>query len=321
MHRDLAGTERAPSVTATVPVPSQRQKRNNRRQRPKTAPPDRWSNGLEWGTVSWLGLVHLGALAAPFTFTWQGLVVALLLSWLSGGVGVCLCYHRLLTHGSFQTYRWMRWLLASLGTLAGEGPPVHWVALHRKHHQFSDQEHDPHSPRDGAWWSHMIWLFPRPKDVQWQQTLSRYAPDLLKDPFMRFLDRSFLAWHIGLGAILLGLGWSIWGLPVGVSMLVWGMFLRLVYVLHVTWLVNSASHMWGYRNYETTDNSRNLWWVAFLAYGEGWHNNHHAHQRSARHGHRWWEIDLTYGMIRALEVTGLAWNVVVPAEIRTRGGT
>ena len=122
----------------------------------------------------------------------------------------------------------------------------------------------------------MLWMFPRPKDPQWQKMMQTYGKDLLKDPFFRLLDKTFLLWHIGLGAILLSAGWLCWDLRTGISLLVWGMFLRLVYVLHITWLVNSASHIWGYRNYETSDDSRNLWWVGLLAFGEGWHNNHHA---------------------------------------------
>jgi stearoyl-CoA desaturase (delta-9 desaturase) len=182
--------------------------------------------------------------------------------------------------------------------------------MHRKHHQHSDQDGDPHSPRDGAWWSHMLWLFPRPNKADWNATLKRYAPDMLKDPFMRMLDKTFLLWHFAAGAVLLAVGWAFWDFYTGLSFLIYGMFVRMVYVLHVTWLVNSASHMWGYRNYETHDNSRNLWWVGLLAYGEGWHNNHHAFQRGARHGHRWWELDLTYTVIAILRRLGLAWDVV-----------
>ncbi len=252
----------------------------------------------------------MAASAAPFCFTWSGLVAFCLLSWLTGGIGVCLGYHRLLTHGSFQTYRGVRRLLGLVGTLAGEGPPITWVAVHRKHHRFSDQEGDPHSPHDGGWWSHILWLFPRPKDPQWQEMHKTYAKDLLKDPFFRLLDKTFLLWHIGLGAALFALGWCCWDLRTGVSLLVWGLFLRLVYVLHITWAVNSASHMWGYRNYETKDDSRNLWWVGLLAFGEGWHNNHHAYPAQAAHGHRWWEFDITYVAIRAMEKVGLAWKVV-----------
>jgi len=271
---------------------------------------DRWSNGVNWPIAFWIGLIHVGALAAPFFFTWTGLLLALVLGWASGGLGICLGYHRLLTHRSYQTYPWVRRVLAVLGTLAGEGPPITWTAVHRKHHHYADKEGDPHSPRDGAWWSHMLWLFPRPQDPQWQQMIDRYAKDLLKERFMRLLDKTFLAWHLALGLVLLAAGWLIWDWYTGVSLLVYGMFLRLVYVLHVTWLVNSASHIWGYRNYETRDNSRNLWWVGLLAYGEGWHNNHHASPTRARHGQRWWEIDMTYAVICTMESFGLAWNVV-----------
>jgi stearoyl-CoA desaturase (delta-9 desaturase) len=127
---------------------------------------------------------------------------------------------------------------------------------------------------------------------------------------MRMLNRTFLLWHLGLGVILFCLGWLPWDPYTGASFVVYGMFVRLVYVLHITWLVNSASHMWGYRNYETRDDSRNLWWVGLLAFGEGWHNNHHAWQRAARHGHRWWELDVTYMTIAIMRRLGLAWNVV-----------
>lgn len=271
---------------------------------------DRWSVGLSWPTVLWITLIHVGALAAPLVFTWKGVVLALVLAWISGGLGICLGYHRLLTHRSFATYRWLRRGFAWLGTLAGEGPPITWVAMHRKHHQYSDQENDPHSPRDGVWWSHMLWVFPRLRQPQWSELANRYAPDLLKDWFMRFLQWSFIFWHLAAGATLLTFGWTLWDFRTGVSFVVYGMFVRLVYVLHVTWLVNSASHMCGYRNYPTKDNSRNLWWVGLLAYGEGWHNNHHAFPRSAQHGHRWWELDQTYFVIRFMEVIGLAWDVV-----------
>lgn len=305
------------SATALVERKPHIASRPPRRQRPEQWPGDTpWAYGLDWPTIIWIGLIHLGALAAPWTFSWAGLAVAVLLSWVTGSLGVCLGYHRLLTHGSFRTYPLVRRVFACLGTLAGEGPPITWVAMHRKHHQFSDHPGDPHSPRDGAWWSHMFWLFPRPYDPAWAEIRQRYAPDLLKDPFLRFLDRSFLAWHLGLGLALLGLGWAWGGWWLGLSLVVWGMFLRLVYVLHVTWLVNSASHIWGYRNYETSDNSRNLWWVGLLAFGEGWHNNHHAFQRCARHGHRWWEVDLTYAVIWGLERLGLAWEVVHSPQLQ-----
>ncbi len=273
---------------------------------------ERWRGGLEWPAFLWILTLHLGALAAPFCFTWSGLVIALVLSWISGGWGVCLGYHRLLTHASFETLPFIRNLLALCGTLAGEGPPIMWVSTHRKHHRYSDEPLDPHSPYDGGWWAHMLWTFPRHGSAYWAQLYRQYAPDLLKSPFLRMLDRTFLWWHLLLGTMLFAAGWAFSDLRTGVSWLVYGMFVRLLYVLHVTWAVNSASHIWGYRNYPTRDNSRNLWWVGLLAFGEGWHNNHHAYPRSAPHGHRWWEIDFTYWMICLMARLGLAWNIVQP---------
>ena len=272
--------------------------------------PDHWSNGLDWVSVFWIGMIHVGALAAPFFFTWKGLLVFLVLGWVSGGLGVCLGYHRLLTHRSFHTFRLIRWTFALFGVLAGEGPPITWVAVHRKHHHHADKDGDPHTPRDGAWWSHIVWLFPRPRHSEWQQMIQHYAKDLMKDPFMRLLDKTFLVWHFALWLALFTLGSLFWDSFTGVSFVVYGMFVRLVYVMHVTWLVNSASHMWGYRSYDTHDDSRNLWWVGLLAYGEGWHNNHHAFPARARHGHRPWELDATYFLIRTMEFFGLAWDVI-----------
>lgn len=269
----------------------------------------RIENGLDWPIVTWIAVIHLGALAAPFVLTWQAVVLTVVLHWLTGGVGICLGYHRLFTHGSFSTYRPIRWFIAWLGGLAGEGSCIHWVANHRKHHARSDQPGDPHSPHDGAWWSHMIWCLCKLTPQQMDSLHRRWTPDLIKDPVLRFLDRTFIVWHLLTGAVLTGIGYVWGGWPMALSFLVWGMFVRLAFVLHSTWFVNSASHMWGYRNYETTDDSRNNWWVALITYGEGWHNNHHAYPRMARHGHRWWELDTTFLTIRLLERLGLAWNV------------
>ena len=240
------------------------------------------------------------------------------LGWLTGSIGVCMGYHRQLTHGSFRTYRPIRWLLALIGGLSGEGSALTWVANHRKHHVYSDQEGDPHSPRDGRWWSHMLWFMPDFGRKHYDTLIARFAPDLDKDPVMRFLHKFFLPSHVILGAALFAIGYFGWDTYTAWSFVVWGMFVRLVYVLHVTWFVNSATHLWGYRNYETTDDSRNLWWVGLLAFGEGWHNNHHAFQRMARHGHKWWEIDMTYWAILRLEKVGLAWNVVKEVPKHTK---
>jgi len=268
----------------------------------------RWSQGVDWWALGWIGLLHATALAAPFCFTWQGLVAAAALFWITGALGICLGYHRMLAHNSFRTYPAVRRVLAVLGTLAGEGSPIRWISAHRMHHHYSDQPDDPHSPRHGAWWSHMIWLFSR-SNALGRQLTERYAKDLVRERFMRMLDATFIFWHLALGAALLAVGWGMWDLRVGISMVIYGMGLRLVFVLHTTWLVNSASHMWGYRNYDIRDDSRNLWWVGLIAFGEGWHNNHHAFPGRARHGHRWWEVDLTYSTICLLERLGLAWRV------------
>lgn len=277
---------------------------------PKAVKADVWARGLEWPAVLWLGFVHLGTLAAPFYFTWYGLFLGAFLAWVTGCLGVCLGFHRLLTHSSFETYAPLRWFFALCGSLAGEGPPIMWVATHRKHHRFSDQEHDPHSPHDGAWWSHFTWMFPNYGSQHWAKLYRHYAPDLLKDRSLRLLDRTFFLWHLLLAVAVFSAGAMIWDLNTGISFVAWGMFVRLVYMMHITWAVNSASHMWGYRTYETRDDSRNLWWVGLLAWGEGWHNNHHAFQRVAAHGHQWWEVDVTYMVIRVLSVCGLAWNIV-----------
>lgn len=274
-----------------------------------------WRKGLDWPVVIWIVAVHALAVAAPFYFSWQALVTCLVLIGMTGSLGVCMGYHRLLTHGSFKTYRPVRWLLAFLGGLSGEGSALTWVANHRKHHAFSDHDGDPHSPRHGKWWSHITWFMPN-RGMKWhKELLQRYAPDMMKDRVMIVLHKLFLPSHlaVGLGLFLVGyfgtaLGMGGW--KYGLSMLAWGTGMRMLYVFHVTWFVNSISHMWGYRNYETTDDSRNNWLVGLLAFGEGWHNNHHAYQRVASQGHKWWEIDPTYWMILLMEKTGLAWDVV-----------
>jgi stearoyl-CoA desaturase (delta-9 desaturase) len=255
-------------------------------------------------------VIHLGALAAPFVFSWQGVVALFVLHWMTGGLGVCLGYHRLLTHRSFKTYRPIRYLLAAIAGLAGEGTSLYWVSDHRKHHAHSDQVGDPHSPHDGPWWSHVFWTMAKKTRRDQQDHFRRWVPDLMQDPGLRFLHYMFLPLHFALGLTLMALGYWLGGWYMAWSLVVWGMFLRLTLVLHSTWFVNSASHMWGYRNYETTDDSRNNWWVALISYGEGWHNNHHAFPTLAAHGHRWWEVDVTYLTIRLMKALGLAWDVV-----------
>lgn len=265
---------------------------------------------INWANVIWLVILHTGCLAAPFVFTWEAVVLTLVLHWITGGIGICLGFHRHLTHLSFSTYKPVRWLLAVIGGLAGEGSVIDWVANHRKHHAHSDQEGDPHSPHDGPWWSHVFWLgFWQGPEVH-AKHIARWVPDLVKDPVLRWIGAMFLPSHFVFGGLIIAAGYLYGGWPMAMSFLVWGVFVRLVFVLHSTWFVNSASHMWGYRTYETTDDSRNNWWVALLTYGEGWHNNHHMFPRMAPHGRRWWEIDVTFMTIRLMQWCGLAWDVV-----------
>lgn len=277
-------------------------------QRVADVPAEEWR--ISWPILSWLVVIHLGVLLAPWTFTWQACILAIGLHWLTGGIGICLGFHRLFTHSSFRTYAWVRWTLALLGGLAGEGSAVDWVSDHRKHHALSDQPGDPHSPHDGGWWSHIVWIIWKRTNHDSVKYINRWAPDLAKDTAVASLTNWFLPSQFVFGFLLGGLGWAVGGWPMLISFVVWGMFVRLAFVMHSTWFVNSASHMWGYRNYQTTDDSRNNWWVALITYGEGWHNNHHAYPRMAAHGHRWWEFDATFCAIRCLQALGLAWDVV-----------
>ncbi len=261
----------------------------------------RWDN-LDWTVVVWMVLMHAGALAAPFFFSWPGLVAAVVLHWLTGSFGICLGFHRYLSHRSLKLAWPAKAFVNLCGVLSGQGAPLTWAAVHRVHHARSDEPGDPHSPRDGKWWSHLLWLFVRRSREDEERLWQRYVPDLAADPMLRFFNRTY-------GLILVLSGVALYALG-GLPMLLWGLCLRITLGYHCTWLVNSATHLWGYRTYSTRDDSKNNWLVALLAYGEGWHNNHHAHPRLARAGHRWWEIDPTFYMIRLFQWLGLARDVV-----------
>ncbi|MDV2994213.1 MAG: hypothetical protein N4J56_003867 [Chroococcidiopsis sp. SAG 2025] len=255
---------------------------------------------INWvNTLFFIGL-HFGALFAllPSNFSWQAVGVAVFLYWVTGGLGVTLGFHRLVTHRSFQTPKWLEYFLVFCGTLACQGGPIEWVGTHRAHHLYSDTEPDPHDSNKGFWWSHIGWLiYRRPIELD----LARFTKDIAGDPVYQFLEKNMIFIQIALGVVLLLLG--------GWSFVVWGIFVRVVFVYHCTWLVNSATHKFGYRSHESGDRSTNCWWVALLVFGEGWHNNHHAFQYSARHGLEWWEIDLTWMTICLLQALGLAKNV------------
>jgi sn-2 palmitoyl-lipid 9-desaturase len=252
---------------------------------------------LNWTSITFFAAVHAIALLAPWFFSWSALGVAVFLHWLFGSIGICLGYHRLLTHRSLQVPKGLEYAIALIGSLALQGGPLFWVAGHRRHHAYTeDIDKDPYSAKRGFWWSHMGWLL--------YKSNRKFAPDLAKDAFYRWLDRYYLLLQIplGVGLYLLG-GWSF---------VIYGLFLRAVILWHSTWLINSASHITGYRSHDSDDNSRNLWWAAILTYGEGWHNNHHAYPNVAKAGWKWWEIDLTWWTILLLKQMGLARKIVLP---------
>ncbi len=259
--------------------------------------------GLNWTTTLVMVVFHVGAIAALFMFNWKAFFAAVFLYWLTLCLGISMGYHRLHTHRSYKINRFIEYFFAICGALSLEGGPIFWVATHRIHHQKSDQDGDPHSPRDGAWWAHVGWILLGESKHSNTKLMSRYAPDLAKDPFYIWLNN----YHWLPILVCSGILYAIGGLP----MVLWGTCLRVVLGLHGTWLVNSATHMWGRRRFTTRDDSRNNWWVALLTFGEGWHNNHHAHPTSARHGLAWYELDLSFLHIRLLRMLGIAKGVHV----------
>ena len=255
---------------------------------------------LDWTMIIALVIFHIGAVCAflPGIFSWQAVGVAVLLHWITGGLGITLGWHRLLSHRSFQVPKWLEYFFALCGTLALQGGIIWWVGLHRHHHLHSDQDVDHHDSKKGFLWSHVRWMC---YEIPAESDIPRFTKDLVNDRFYNFLNDYFFPLQVVLGVILYAIGsWPF---------VFWGVFARLVIVYHCTWLVNSATHKFGYRNFETTDNSTNCWWVALTTYGEGWHNNHHAYQYSARHGMKWWELDITWITIQVLQLLGLATKV------------
>ena len=259
---------------------------------------------IEWVTTLFMVLFHAGAVVALFVFSWKALALAILLWWITGSLGIGMGYHRLLTHRGYKTPKWVEFVLTVCGTLALEGGPIPWVATHRVHHQNTDKEGDPHSPRDGGFWAHTGWIITGKALHNKSQELLPYVPDLRKSNFHVWISK----WHwvpiTVLGFVILALG--------GWQCVMWGIFFRTVFGLHTTWLVNSATHMWGSQRFLTRDTSKNSFWVAMLTFGEGWHNNHHARPQSPRHGLAWYEFDLNWYGIEALRLVHLAWDLKLP---------
>ena len=260
---------------------------------------------LNWPRTIGLLVFHLLALLAPWCFSWSALSVAIALHWLCGSVGICLGYHRLLTHRSLQLPRWLEYVVVTIGALALQGGPLFWVANHRRHHAFTeDNERDPHSANRGFWWSHMLWLvYPRGETFD-KEAHRRLAPRIARDPYYCWLSRYYPWLQLPLGLLLYALG--------GWSFVLYGTAVRIVVLWHSTWFVNSATHFQGYQPFDIPDRSSNLWWVALLTYGEGWHNTHHAEPHIAPAGRRWWEIDMTWWLILSLEQLGLAHHIKRP---------
>jgi len=262
--------------------------------------------GINWMTLIVIALFHAGALAALFFFSWQRLAVTAILYILAINVGIGMCYHRLLTHRGYQVPKWLEYLMTLCATLSLEGGPVFWVATHRVHHQHSDHQGDPHTPREGKWWAHTGWMIWGNALHAQTAALSRYVPDLSRDRFHLWVSKYHWIPITASGVALFAGGWLWGGWKNALGMLLWGGFLRVTLGLHSTWLVNSATHLWGSRRFETRDDSRNSWWVALLTGGEGWHNNHHAHPVSAKHGLAWYEFDPNFWGIWLLSKVGLA---------------
>ncbi len=254
-----------------------------------------WGGALNWSDVIVFAIVYVGTT-----------------------LGITVGFHRMLTHRSFQTHPWLRGTIAAIGSAAIEGPVISWVADHRKHHAFSDAEGDPHSPHvdhghglggalRGLFHAHVGWLFKHDQ----RALKTRYAKDLIEDPVIAFVNRTFFLWvAVGLLVPFL-LGWAIVGsLSAGLTGLLWGGLVRMLVLHHVTYSINSLCHFFGRQDYDSGDQSRNLAWLAPLSMGESWHNNHHAFPTSAAHGLRWWQVDVSALVIRGLERVGLVWEVV-----------
>lgn len=287
---------------------------------------------LNWTYSLTIVIVHLlGFLAfVPYLFSWTAFVVFILGIHVFGQ-GITIGYHRLLTHRSFKTPKWLEHLFAILGICSMQDTPARWVSVHRMHHVHSDEVPDPHSPRVNFWWSHMGWLMFVNRQTYSVAGLEKFAKDLLRDPFYMRLETNPLAQFFYIFAQIpvffaLGFGLSFffsWELSaavqLGLSMVMWGVIMRVIAVWHITWSVNSLSHMFGYRLYDTGEGSRNNWFVALVTVGEGWHNNHHEDPSAASVQHRWWEIDISYYEIKLLEFLGLASDVIPPRQKRHGG--
>ncbi|TWT52899.1 Fatty acid desaturase [Rubripirellula amarantea] len=286
---------------------------------------------VRWDYMIVFGAVHAAALLifVPYFFSWPGVIAFCISIVLFGILGIPIAFHRMLAHKSFKSPKWFERTLVTLAMCTAQETPARWVAWHRKHHSHSDEVEDPHSPRVSFLWSHLDWLLHENTSSMSTFTLyHKYAKDILDDPYYRWLEKLPQAAgiiffvhslvYLSLAAIgsVIAFGLTAEAVQMTASIFVWGVIARTVYVWHITWAVNSVTHLIGYRTYETTDDSKNCWQVALLTFGEGWHNNHHADPAAASVQHRWWEVDLNYYIIKTFALFGLAYDIIPPRHVR-----
>lgn len=259
---------------------------------------------VNWKNVAIVSIFHVLAVPVFFTFSWQNLAALLVGNWIVGSLGVGLGWHRLLTHRSFKAPKWLEYVLSIFGTMSMQDPPDKWVATHRQHHAFVDTDKDPHSTRLGFLWAHVGWVVWGAAQDHDAAAMKKYVPDLLKDKGHVLISRYYYVPIVISAIVLFAIG--------GWTMVVWGVFGRVIVGWHTTWFVNSLSHLYGKRPHDTGDLSTNNWFVAILTFGEGWHNNHHAFPTSARHGLRWYQFDMNWITIRLMKRLGWATNIRTP---------
>lgn len=262
--------------------------------------------GPNWKNIAIVTFFHVPAVLAFFTFSWPNLAALIIGNWIVGSLGVGLGFHRLLTHRGFKAPKWLEYFLTVLGTMSIQDSPDKWVATHRMHHAYVETEKDPHSTRSGFWWAQIGWVLWGTAQDHNAAALDRYVPDLVKDKGHALIARYHFVPIIISAIILFAIG--------GWTMVIWGVFARVVVGWHTTWFVNSLSHLFGKREFDTRDDSTNNWFVALLTFGEGWHNNHHAYPTSARHGLKWYQFDMNWIAIRLFEKLGWAWDIRVYRE-------
>ena len=260
-------------------------------------------DGIHWKNLSIVIAFHLLTIPALFVFSWTNLAVMLFVNWIVISLGIGLGYHRLLTHRSFKAPKWLEYTLTVFGSMAIQDDAPKWVATHRIHHAFTETDRDPHSTRPGLFWAHMGWVLKGTAQDYDEMILKKYVPDLMKDKFHVFFAKYYYVPLIVSAFLFYAVG--------GWSMVLWGVFLRVVVGWHTTWFVNSLAHLFGERSFETKDDSTNNWFVAILTFGEGWHNNHHAFPTSARHGLKWYQFDMNWITIGIFKRLGWATNIRV----------